>query len=92
MEGMDGFFGSFSNFFFRLKDLTWEHCLTFGLKVNFSGSHINVCIRRTQERPSQNEGRLGIDFHVEYDEVNGNEEIPDSHQDIFCYSRGIADR
>ena len=34
--GSDGFFISFSGFFFRWTSLTCEHCSTFGLKVNFS--------------------------------------------------------
>ena len=36
MFGSDGFFASFSSFFFRWASLTTEHCSTFGLKVNFS--------------------------------------------------------
>ena len=36
MFGNDGFFISFSGFFFRWTSLTCEHCSTFGLKANFS--------------------------------------------------------
>ena len=57
----------------------------------FSGSDINVGVCCAQERPAQDEQHLGIDFNVEYDEVNGNKEIPDFHRDILYYSRGIAD-
>jgi hypothetical protein len=35
MDGVDGFSGSFSDFF-RMNALTWEHCSTFDLKMNFS--------------------------------------------------------
>jgi hypothetical protein len=36
MDGVHGFSGSFSDFFFRLNVLTCEHCSTFGLKANLS--------------------------------------------------------
>ena len=36
MFGSDGFFVSFSGFFFLRTYLTWLHCSTFGLKANFS--------------------------------------------------------
>ena len=51
---------------------------------------MGVCC--TQERPAQDERRLGVDFHVELDEVDGNKEIPDLHRDILCYSHRVADR
>ena len=66
--------------------------LTINVELNLSSPDINMSICYAQERPTQNERRLGVDFNVEYDEVDGNEEIPDSHRDIFCYSHGIADR
>ena len=103
MLGSDSFFASFSGFFFRWISLTCEHCSTFGLKanflllainveLNFSSSNNNMGVCCAQEWPAQDERRLGVDFHVEYDEVDGNEEIPNFHRDILCYSRGIADR
>jgi len=36
MDEIDGFFVSFSAFFFWWIALTCEHCSTFGLKANFS--------------------------------------------------------
>jgi hypothetical protein len=36
MDGVNGFSGSFSDFFFRLNVLTYEHCSTFSLKANLS--------------------------------------------------------
>jgi hypothetical protein len=35
MDGVDGFSGSFTDFF-QLNVLTWEHCSSFGLKANLS--------------------------------------------------------
>ena len=66
--------------------------LAINVELNLSSSDINMGICYAQEWPAQDERCLGVNFHVEYDEVDGNEEIPDFHQDIFCYSRGIADR
>ena len=66
--------------------------LTIDIELNFSSSNINMGICCTQEWPAQDERRLGIDFHVEHDEVDGNKEILDFHRDILCYSRGVADR
>ena len=102
MFGSDGFFVSFSGFFFRRTTLTWLHCSTFGfegeplllaidVELDLFGPDIDVGICCAQERPAQDERRLGVDFHVEYNEVDGNKEIPDFHRDILCYSRGIAD-
>ena len=65
--------------------------LPIDVELNFSGSDINVCICGTQEWPSQNEGRLGVDFHVEDDEINGNKEVPYFNRDVLCNSRGITD-
>jgi len=67
-------------------------CLPIDVELNFSGSDVNVCICGTQERPSQNERRLGVDFHVEDDEINGNKEVLDFYRDILCNSRGVTDR
>ena len=66
--------------------------LTINVELNLSSPDINMSVRCAQEWPTQNERRLGVDFHVEYDEVDGNIEIPDFHRDILCYSRGILDR
>jgi len=103
MFGSEGFFVSFSGFFFlrdlfdlvALFDLRFEGellLLAIDVELDFSGPDINVGICCTQERPAQDERRLGVDFHVEHDEVDGNKEIPDFHWDILCYSRGVADR
>ena len=66
--------------------------LAIDVELDFSGSDINMGICCALEWPAQNERCLGVDFHVEYDEVDGNEEIPDFHRGIFSYSHGIADR
>ena len=98
----DGFSCSFSDFFpvecfdlgtlFDLRSEGEPLCLPIDIELDFSGSNINVCISGTQERPSQNEGRLGVAFQVEYDEVNGNEQVPDFNRDVLCNSRGVTDR
>ena len=66
-------------------------CPPIDIELDFSGSNINVCVYDTQEWPSQNEGRLVIDFHVEDDEINGNKEVPDFNQNVLCNSRGVTD-
>ena len=101
--GSDGFFVSFLGFFLpsdlfdlvALFDLRFEGellPLAIDVELDFSGPDINVDVCCTQEWPAQDERRLGVDFHVEYDEVDGNEEILDSHRDILGYFRGIANR
>ena len=62
------------------------------VKLDLSSSDIDVGVCCAQERPAQDEWCLGVDFHVEYDEVDGNKEILDFHRDILCYSRKIVDR
>ena len=66
--------------------------LSIDVELDFSGPDINVGVCCAQEWSTQDERHIGVDFHVEYDELNGNKEISDFHQDILCYSRGIADR
>jgi len=66
--------------------------LTIDVELNFSSSHINTCVCGTQEWPPKNERCLGVNFHVEDDEVDGNKEILDFHRDVLCYSRGIANQ
>ena len=66
--------------------------LAIDVELDLSGPDINLGVCSAQERPAQDERRLGVDFHVEYDKVDGNKEILDFHRDILCYSRGIADR
>ena len=83
MDGMDGFSDSFLDFFpvenfglGALIDLRFEGkllLLPIDVELDFSSSHINMCVCRTQERPSQDERGLGVNFHVEDDEINGNE-------------------
>ena len=65
--------------------------LAINVELDLSSSNINMGICCAQEWPAQDERCIGVDFHVEYDEVDGNEEIPDFHWNIFCYSRGVAD-
>ena len=67
-------------------------CLPIYVELNFFGSDINVCICGTQEWTSQNEWRLGVDLHIEDDEVNGNEEVPDFNRNVLCNSRRVTDR
>ena len=62
------------------------------VELDFSGSDINMGICFAQEWPARDERRLGVDFHVEHDKVDGNKEVPDLLWDILYYSRGIADR
>jgi hypothetical protein len=64
--------------------------LPIDVEQNFSSSHIDVCICRAQEQPSQNERGLGVDFHVENDKINGNEEIPYFHRNILGNSHGAT--
>ena len=66
--------------------------LAIDVQLDLSSSDIDVGVCCAQEWPSQDERRLGVDFHVENDEVDGNKEIPDFHRDILYYSHGIADR
>ena len=101
MDGMDGFSDSFLDFFpvenfglGALLDLWFEGkllLLPIDVELDFSSSRINVGVCCTQERPTQDERRLGVDFHVEHDEVDGNKEILDFHRDILCYPCWIAD-
>ena len=63
--------------------------LAIDVKLNLSSSNINMGVCCAQEWPAQDERRLGVDFHVEHDEVDGNNEIPDFHRDILRYSRAI---
>ena len=102
MFGSEGFFCLFLGFLLHsdlfdlvaLFDLRFEGkflLLAIDVELDFSGPDINVGVCCTQEWPAQDERHLGIDLHVEHDEVDGNKEIPDFHRDIFCYSRGIAD-
>jgi hypothetical protein len=49
--------------------------LPIDVELNLSSSHIDVCICHSQERLSQNERSLGVDFHVEHGKINGDEEI-----------------
>ena len=65
--------------------------LAIDVELDLSGPDINMGVCCAQEWLAQDERRLGVDFHVEYDEVDGNKEIPNFHRDILCYSRGIAD-
>ena len=55
--------------------------LAIDVELDLSGPDINVGVCCAQEQPAQDEWRLGVDFHVEYDEVDGNKEIPDFHRD-----------
>ena len=64
--------------------------LSIDVELDFSGSYIDVCICCALEQPAQDERRLGVEFHVENDEVDGNEEIPDLDQNVLRYSRGVA--
>ena len=66
--------------------------LAIDVELGFFGPNINMGVCCAQEWSAQDEQRLGVDFHVEYDEVDGNKEILDFHRDILCYSCGIADR
>ena len=100
--GIDGFSCSFSDFFpGKSADLgtLFDHrsegeplCLPIDIELNLFGSNINVCVCSTHERPSQNEGRLGVDFHVEDDEINKNKEVPNFYRDILYNFRGVTDR
>ena len=40
------------------------------VELDYSNSRINVCGCHTQEWPSQYERDLGVDFHIENDEIN----------------------
>ena len=62
------------------------------VELNFSSPHINVCILRTQERPSENERGLGVDFHVKDDKINRDKELPYFHQNILGNPHGITNR
>ena len=62
--------------------------LSIDVELDFSISHIDVCVCCAQERPSQDERHLGVDFHVVNDEVDGNEEIPSLDRNVLCYSAG----
>ena len=66
--------------------------LTIDVELDFSGSHINVSIRRAQERPPQDERGPGVDFHVENDEIDKDEEILYFHRNVLRDPRGIVDR
>ena len=57
--------------------------LAIDVELDFSGPDINMGVCCTQERPAQNERRLGVNFHVKHDEVDGNKEILDFHNGIF---------
>ena len=102
MDGMDGFSDSFLDFFpvenfglGALLDLWFEGkrlLLTIDVELDFSGSHMNTCICGAQEQPPKDERCLGVNFHVEDDEVYGNKEIPGFHQNVLRYSRGVANR
>ena len=78
-----------------LIDLRFEGKLLFlpiDVELEFSSSHINMCVCRTQERPSQDERCLGVDFHVVNDKVDGDEEIPKLHQNVLRNSYGVVNR
>jgi hypothetical protein len=66
--------------------------LPIDVELNFSSSHINVCICRTQEWPSQTERSLGVEFHVKNDKINRDEEIPYFHENILGNSRRVTNR
>ena len=97
---IDGFSGSFSDFFsvdcfdlralFNLRLEGERLLLTIDVELNFSSSHIDTCVCGTQEWTPKDERCLGVNFHVEDDEVYGDEEIPDFHRNVFRYSRGVA--
>ena len=60
--------------------------LSIDVELDFSDSYIDVCICYAQERPTQDERHLGVDFHVENDEVDSNEEI--LNLDRLLFPRG----
>jgi hypothetical protein len=64
--------------------------LSIDVELDFSGSYIDVSVCCAQEWPAQGERRLGVVFHVENDEVDRNEEIPDFDRNVLCYCRRIA--
>jgi len=69
-----------------LFDLRFESellLLTINVELNLSSPDINMSVCCAQERPARNEWRLGVDFHVENEEVDGNEEIPNLDRLLF---------
>ena len=66
--------------------------LTIDVELDFSSSHIDTRVCCAQERPSQDERRLSVDFHVEGDKVDGNQEIPDFDRNVLRYSCRVTNR
>jgi len=57
--------------------------LLIDVELDYSNSRINVCSCHTQEWPPQYERDLGVVFHIENDEINGEKETPCFHQNIL---------
>ena len=66
--------------------------LTIDVELDFSSSHIDTRVCCAQERSPQDERCLGVDLHVEDDEVDGNQEIPDFDRNVLRYSCRVTNR
>ena len=65
--------------------------LAIDVKLDLSSSDIDVGVCCAQERPAQDEWRLGVDFHVEHDEVDMNKEISLEYSMLFPRDSGPFD-
>ena len=58
--------------------------------VEFSTTHIDVCICNTQKWSPKNERHFHVDLHIEHYELGRDEAILDSHKNVLHYFHQVV--